>query len=739
MQSRWYLYLFARVFLPGALLLPGLCVAQSSWDASAAPELNWSNVANWSDNASPAGKNLLFNSTGAAAAGVTSIVDSSTTAGTLLFQQNSKTVFHQLQINSGQVLTLAGAVAVTGLPSNAAFLVGGVAANLSNTEVSIGGETPGTGSFVVSNSAADFVVNQTTPGGTNTTGTAVLNLSGLGSFSATVNEFLVGATSSGSAGNSIGKLTLAGGTNTITSDLFAVGVNSITAVTGNLLRFGQTNTFNTGKMVIAGSRASTTLEYIGSGTATFKLRHKDGVSATTSLWIGDQRNNSSTASSSGGSSTASGVIDGSNVSLDWLVTDIYLGNGASVASSNDGSGTGTLNFALGTINVTTLHLGRVVSDNASAGTQDSTSSGTVNMSGGTLNVTGNLIIAENQDDTGTGVNLATAGTLNLSGGTVSVNGNIRMAQHTATPPSTRSATATLNLTGGTLTVGGNITTDTEATNVDTITLNGATLDLTNGTIGSAAAPIDTFNFQSGTLRNVMEFNGGGAITKSTAGTATLSGTNTFTGLLNISGGTLNLNGTASGNSGVFVGANARLAGTGTITPAGTGAVSVAAGGEIAPGDGGIGTLTINSGLSNAANVVSLASGAELTFEVNAGIASDRLGLVSAATGDLLFGGNVINFLDLSNGVLSSGAYTLFSSDAPNAFAGLISDGNGFITSGLSIGAGLENYSGASLQLLGNNVVLNIIPEPTSGSMASIALFCWLFQQRRYRPRESVRN
>jgi MYXO-CTERM domain-containing protein len=66
--------------------------------------------------------------------------------------------------------------------------------------------------------------------------------------------------------------------------------------------------------------------------------------------------------------------------------------------------------------------------------------------------------------------------------------------------------------------------------------------MTSNAVGTAANPITTINLRSGTLRNVGDINGGGAIAKTTAGTLVFDGANAYTGPLTIAEGVLDVNG-----------------------------------------------------------------------------------------------------------------------------------------------------------------------------------------------------
>ena len=106
----------------------------------------------------------------------------------------------------------------------------------------------------------------------------------------------------------------------------------------------------------------------------------------------------------------------------------------------------------------------------------------------------------------------------------------------------------------------------------------------------------TFN---GNLLDVQpEYGGGGSLTptlnlvKTGLATLILTGAGTYSGSTTISAGTLQVDGSL-GAGAVTVQAGGTLAGKGTIN----GPVTVQSGGTLAPGDGGLGTLTLNSSLS----------------------------------------------------------------------------------------------------------------------------------------------
>ena len=127
------------------------------------------------------------------------------------------------------------------------------------------------------------------------------------------------------------------------------------------------------------------------------------------------------------------------------------------------------------------------------------------------------------------------GTFTMNNGSVTAN-SVTLGRLSAVGGS---AVGTLTLNGGTFTLGSGGITDGGGTS--TINLTGGSLNLNNHAIGDATNPINTFNLSAGSLSNVSEINGGGAISKSGAGTLTFAGTIGYSGATNVNAGTLLLN------------------------------------------------------------------------------------------------------------------------------------------------------------------------------------------------------
>jgi len=185
-----------------------------------------------------------------------------------------------------------------------------------------------------------------------------------------------------------------------------------------------------------------------------------------------------------------------------------------------------------------------------------------------------------------------------------------------------------------------------------VTISGATLQIGNGgatgSLGAGMIQNDgtlAFNL-SGNLVVTNPIAGAGTVNQFGAGIVTLTADNTtagFAGAINVTNGTLLINGT-SGSGPVTVTGGA-LGGTGTIG----GPVTVDVGGTLAPGAS-VGTLTINSDLTFSGNVL---------VEVNKSLAqSNDLVVVSGALNNL--GTGVVTVNNLGPALAAGDSFKLFS-------------------------------------------------------------------------------
>ncbi len=176
------------------------------------------------------------------------------------------------------------------------------------------------------------------------------------------------------------------------------------------------------------------------------------------------------------------------------------------------------------------------------------------------------------------------------------------------------------------------------------------------------------------------------------------GISKFAGGVQVSSGTLILNGSIAADSAVTVASTGVLSGGGHIG----GVTTIAGGGHLAPGDG-VGTLTLSNGLT-------LASGAILDFQL--GTMSDRLLLTGGTlTGPAGFGGLTLNLADAGGFV--PGTYTLFDFVTGGTLTSSF-DATDFAFGTLIAGTTPGDYS---IALVGNTLVLTVagaaIPEPAT--------------------------
>ncbi|HEY9248625.1 MAG TPA: PEP-CTERM sorting domain-containing protein [Rariglobus sp.] len=443
-------------------------VHAATWDGNAGVgDLNWSTALNWSDDAGAAGKAVVFDNTFGATANATTagnIVDASLTIDSLGYA-NSGSTWQVTQIGSGVTLTLDAGTA----PATILSVSGGAVA-ATNAAIT------GAGSLVVNEATSNVFVGNSNTGPQ----VATLDMSGLGAFTATVNEFQLGVGVRG-----IGIVNLAG-TNTITASKLRVGDVTLSTSGGNpnILRLGGGNTLNVDTIAVGANYSSGTLTF-RSGlptTSSVTIRAKDGVGrADMSIGV-----NGTTSVNNG----MAGTVNFTGGTVDALINTLTIAQRAD--TNANGTITGTLSMSRGTIDATSVIVGKTLA----AGSGASATTGTINVSGGAFTA-GSVVMAQNLSGARTGL----VGNLNVSGtGAVTVAGNVT----TGDVQGTGAVTANVTVSGGALTVGGNLAEGANGASVtSTVTLSGGTLDMTRGNIA-----VDTFTFTGGTLKNVASFSAG---------------------------------------------------------------------------------------------------------------------------------------------------------------------------------------------------------------------------------------
>jgi autotransporter-associated beta strand protein len=591
-----------------------------------------------------------------------------------------------VNIASGKTLTVNGAVTLGhgGTGNN-----GTVAAPTNASTFNFTG-----GGNLVVTASSNFQVGGS--GTTSNTNASTVDLSGLTSFTATLpsNVFRVGDSSNTSAagGASGSTLTLAP-TSTITANLLGIGdaegglgaTAGDEAGTTSTLYLGSTlNTLNVNTISVGNTLSLATksgvIDFVTGAPSTAKVIVRSSTNAT-----GVTDLNIAVPLGSTNGKLISGKILLAGHYADLSLDDIIM---AKRTATGIGGATALLNFDTGSLNATS-----VVMAERSGTTTGTSHTATINIGGGTASL-GAVTMAVN---TSSGANVSTAlANLNISGGTVTAS-SINMAD-AASGGAAKTSSSTISLTGGgSLTMAGDITrTGGGGTENTTLTLNGGTLDMGHFSIGDATKTIGSgagaLNFQAGTLKNVAEINGGAAISKTTSGTLTILGTNSYTGATNVNAGTLLVNGVL-GNTAVSVAADATLGGTGG-TIAGTVNATGTSGhlANISPGAS-VGTLTVN-------NTVTFGDYSNLAIELS----GDSIDLLNT-TGLNLSSGNDYLTVDVS-GIQTANRYVFAT------YAGSL---GGNIFDNVTI----NGWSGASIDYstVVGEIAVVAVPEPTAIGLA----------------------
>ncbi len=627
---------------------------------------------------------------GASAGTIVSTLDltnGSSTFGGLTVQTNTATP-NVILLGPGKILTNTGNV-----------VIGVNTAVGQSTALNVVGST---GSWQITNPAAagTFQVGGAT-GATNTNA-VVADLTGLGTFNAN----LTGATSAfrvGSLNSTSAMITTTlrlAPTSTITAATVGIGDNTGEgggAAGAKILSLGtgantiNANTINIGE--VTGNRGSGLMSFQSPTLGTLSIRSQSGASGTANLTM--VNNASGTATTLDGKL----LLAGHNVDVS-LNSVIMSARSAATTNGSDAQ----ITFDTGTFTANSIAM---VARTGSAFTTGA-STGTITIGGGNASL-GAVTMAVNTVTNSTAAPGAATANLNISGGTVSA-ASINMANAVVTGV-VKTATANLNLTGGTFTLGGNITrTNGGGTENATVMLNGsaAALDLGGNSIGSAAAPI-AFTLSQGTLRNLAEFNGGANLVKTTAGTATLAGSNSYTGATNINAGTVNIDSLAAGAASQSLGKN-------ILANAVTLGVAATSSGRLNY-TGAAGALDKNiTALGNGADTVQNSGSGLLTLSGTLTKNGTTLTLNGGANG-IAVTGQIVGGAPNSDLTVSGGATTLSNNNSYTGATTVTSTGALAIVTGGSLSGttGMTVNSGGAL--LVNNNVSNVINATTPAPLA----------------------
>ncbi len=367
-----------------------------------------------------------------------------------------------------------------------------------------------------------------------------------------------------------------------------------------------------------------------------------------------------------------------------------------------------------------------------SGTSLVTVSGTVQVNSIAFNGTGYTIAGTTLTLTGVGGNITvnadaaisavlggTVGLTKLGAATLTLSGantytgltDVQVGTLALGASNTFADSSTLKVSGGTLSL---------VTNSDTV----AAVQLTGGSITSSSGVLTStsaYDLQAGSVS--AKLGGTGiALNKTTSGTVTLSGANTYTGITSITAGTLVVNGNQSSATGVVnVASIAKLFGTGTIG----GETTILGTQSSGASSGAIGTQTFSSSLT-------YGSGSIFEWDINVTGGTQTHDRIVANS--LLGSGAAFKIVDTGDGYAAAfwnstrnwTATDLFgASNATVNLATIFTTTTSFNPSSLEGSFSFTSTGGGT----SNQLTWTAVPEPTS-ALAGILLGAGLLRRKR---------
>ncbi len=459
------------------------------WSGGGGPsDMFWADAVNWTGGTPGPGFNAAFASPGATTTLVTNNIVATNVTILGLFYETNTSGYHTTWIQDGVTLLVTnGATGTTPALQVGAGLNSDIVFNtpVTNTISGNGGRLLVLGNPFGSGLAnqLNFQVRQSAnPGIPNA---VTLDMSGLGTFVATVGKFTVGQGGTGSGQSNVSACVYLARTNVITllravSGQFALGDSSgATNLPGSTLNLGITNAFYMDTMFVGNRRATNNLirfnpAFTGITTPVAYIRGSNalGTSRVTSWNIADASTETFTPVN------VQANVDFSGGKLDALVNTMIVGRGATTAADT-GSAQGTLTLTAGTLDVNNL------TDGVQRANNTATEVGTVNVNGTATLISTNITLA--QAAAGANASLVT-GTLNVTNGIVRAN----------------------------ITAGGGIS---------TVNLSGGTL-VVSSTAGTPAAPLTALNFADASLH--LKADGNATTAPVNAAAVSAAGTTTIT-------------------------------------------------------------------------------------------------------------------------------------------------------------------------------------------------------------------
>lgn len=439
-----------------------------------------------------------------------------------------------------------------------------------------------------------------------------------------------------------------------------------------------------------------------------------------------------------GSLTGSGTITNSGAAAQTLTvgsdntSTTYAGiiqNGTGTVSLiKNGTGTLTLSGTNTYTGATTINAGilsvATIGDGGVAGNMGQATNGSANLvlGGGTLRYTGATASTNRNYTLAVGTTSSidiTTNTLTIAGAAAGTNGALtKLGNGKLILSGTNGYTGLTTVNAGTLEYGANNALSSGAVTVN----NGSELDIStfndivgavtliNGSINGSTGVLTgtSYDVQSGTVTAILA--GAVNLTKTTAGTVTMSGASTYTGTTTISGGVLSVNSIQS----VSGGASA----LGAPTTAGNGTIAMASGTTLQyTGAGHTSNRVINlTGVTPTGAIIDASGSGALTL--SGGVTGSTFNLVLTGTGSATQSGVIAT---TSGGLTKNGTGT-WTLTGLNTYIGVTNITSGTLSVSSIANGGAASSIGASAVDATNLVIGNATLEYTGGSVTTNRAF-----------------
>ena len=480
-------------------------------------------------------------------------------------------------------------------------LTGNGTINVANTKtVTYGGVMTGAGQFTKDGNGIFILSGTNTYTGATNIDDGELNVTG--ALDATALTVAGGATYDSDTTDTIGSIAGAGNIEIVTGTTLTVGGdNTDTIFSGVISQDGNLTKEGSGTLTLTGTNTNTGDLTVDAGGLVLDQAGTD---------TGTVLHNSSNLILNAGSVTVSDTSE---------TVDLFTYNGGSVTGQIISISGYTYYVADGlTTTIASILYGDVPLVKSGPGslvlTATNTYTGNTTINAGTLKIDGTGSLESGNYDAliiNNGTFVYSSTTDQTLAGVISGSGTVVKEENSAlTLTATNTYTGLTTVSAGTLTLDqASSTTGTVIKDTNAVTVNGGILNLADNTETIGALTLTsgsitgnskiltgssyTLNPGDGVSVSIAPIlAGSGNLTKSAAGTATLSGANTYTGTTTISAGTLTVSGTLSDSTDVINSGIYDVDTTDTINSlSGTGAVEIASGVTLTTGDAGDDTIS----------------------------------------------------------------------------------------------------------------------------------------------------